>query len=140
MDSRREAVSRDISHWRDNENFLQWIVTINHISYEQAKELTAERFLGGWCEDFALYFAVRFGVPMLFLNQEHSIVNIAGLFFDAADCAGVERLSDMKYVRESPKLSRLSEEQLEKLLEVDEEWRKYKPLASRVGMIEKYEH
>ena len=134
---KREETIEDISHFRENENYIEWMMEINRISREQVLSLTTEEYLGGWCEDFALYFAISHGVPMLFLNHEHNIVKIDCLYFDAADSNGAEKLSDLQYVKESPELSKLTEEELQKLVIVDEDWKGYSPLANHVGMIEK---
>ena len=128
----------DISGWRTNKNFLKWMTTINPgLTEEEVLLFKPKKWIGGWCEDFALYFAVRWNVPMLFLADEHNLVKIDGKYFDGADTYGKERLEDLQFVREHNSLCKLTEEELEKLLVEDVEWKNYKPLASRVHLIEK---
>ena len=75
---------------------------------------------------------------MLFLNREHDLVRIGGLYFDGADLHGKPRLSEMEYVRRwSPELSKKTEEELLSLLEEDWEWRGYPPLARHAGEVER---
>ncbi len=129
---------KDISGWKNNKNFLKWMAAINpSLDKEDILLISEEQWIGGWCEDFALYFAIRWNVPMLFLAHEHDLVKIDGKYYDGADIHGKKRLQDMQFVREHDSLYRLAEEELEKLLIVDEDWKGYRPLASKVGLIER---
>ncbi len=76
---------------------------------------------------------------MLFLNREHDLVKIDGKYYDGANLSGSTTLSEMKYARESERLNGLSETQLESMLEVDDEWREYPPLASKVDCIVRFQ-
>lgn len=128
----------DIANFRENQNFIDWMKTINHMTDERVLALTAENYIGGYCEDWALYFAIRYGVDMLFLNEQHDLVKIGGLYYDGANPEGVKRLSDLKFVRDPANgLSEKTEDELEAMLRVDNDWKSYAPLANHVDIIEK---
>lgn len=150
----------DIANFRENQNFIDWMTTVNHCTESKIRSLTDENYLGGWCEDWALYFAIRYGVDMLFLNEQHDLVKIGGLYYDGANPEGVKRLSDLKFVRDpanglSEKIEpektedglseetedgiqvMLTEDELEAMLRVDDDWKSYPALANYVGIIEK---
>lgn len=128
----------DIAHFRENQNFIEWMTTVNHCTESKIRSLTDENYLGGWCEDWALYFAIRYGVDMLFLNEQHNLVKIGGLYYDGANPEGVKKLSDLKFVRDPANgLSEKTEDELEAMLRVDNDWKSYPALANYVGIIEK---
>ena len=155
----------DIANFKENKNFMKWMTTVNHCTESTIRSLTDENYLGGWCEDWALYFAIRYGVDMLFLNEQHDLVKIGGLYYDGANPEGVKRLSDLKFVRDpanglSEKIEpektedglsektepektgdgiqvMLTEDELEAMLRVDDDWKSYPALANYVGIIEK---
>lgn len=131
------SVESDISSYRKNKNFILWMKTINGMSDEKVLSLTPENYIGGYCEDFALYFAIRYGVNMLFLNEEHDIVQIDGKFYDGFNSSGVRNLKDLHYVKTSESLNGLSEEKLRSLLRVDNDWKTYRPLKNNIYLIEK---
>ena len=120
-----------------SENFINWMMTINNMSKEDVLKLTSDNYIHGYCEDFGLYFAIRYNVPLLFLNEEHNIIKIKDKYYDGSNINGIKKLSDLTYVKEFEHLSKLSEIELLSLLKVDEEWRTYKPLANHVHMIER---
>ena len=131
-----QKVIEDISNYRSNNNFIKWMETINCLSKEEVLQLNSYNYIHGYCEDFGLYFAIRYGVDLLFLNREHNLVKINNLYFDGANEEGVQYLKDLDYVKESSKLNKLSEEELINLLKVDEAWKTYEVLANNVYLIE----
>lgn len=131
----------DIANFRDNPNFIEWMATVNHCPESRIRSLTAENYLGGYCEDWALYFAIRYNVPMLFLDERHDLVKIGGLYYDGANPEGAERLSDLAFVRDPANgLSDKTEDELEAMLRVDDDWKSYPALANYIGIIEKAGH
>ena len=130
-------VSNDVSNFRTNDNFINWMMTINALSKESILRLSPLDYIHGLCEDFGVYFAVRYNVELLFLNNEHNVVKIMNKFYDGFNSYGVINLSDLQYVKESEHLSKLSEAGLRTMLKVDNDWKTYKPLSSNVHLIER---
>ena len=127
-----------IKNFRDNPNFILWMTTVNHCTEEKIRSLTTENYLGGWCEDWALYFAIRYNVPMLFLDERHDLVKIDDKYYDAANPEGVSRLSDLEFVKNpANRLSDKTEEELQSMLKIDNDWKNYPALSHYVHLIEK---
>ena len=131
-----QDIIKDISNYKSNNNFIEWMQIINDLSKEEVLKLNSYNYLHGYCEDFGLYFAIRYGVDLLFLNKEHNLVKINNLYFDGANVKGVQYLKDLDYVKESSKLNKLSEKELIDLLKVDEDWKTYDVLARNIHLIE----
>ena len=64
-----QKVIKDISNYRSNDNFIRWMETINCLSKEEVLQLNSYNYLHGYCEDYGLYFSIRYGVDLLFLNK-----------------------------------------------------------------------
>ena len=131
-------IKSDISSFYKNKNFIKWMKKINNLSEKDVLNLSVENYFHGYCEDQALYFAIRYDVDLLFLNNEHNLIKINNRYYDAANTSGVEYLSDLIYVKSSQNLSLLTENQLLKLIKTDNDWKAYKPLLENIYLIEKY--
>lgn len=130
---RKEDVIKAISNYRSDDNFRLWIETVN--PGKKLEDISPEMFIGGYCEDFAVYWSVRYGVDMLFINEEHDVVKVCGLYFDAVNSSGVENISDLEYVKSSDTLKSLPESRLRELTKVDREWMNYPILEDNAAII-----
>ena len=128
----------NILHYRSDDNYIEWMMAINDMSKNEVLNLTRDNLIHGYCEDFAVYFSYKYDIPMLLLGTEHDILKVDGKYYDGYNIEGVSKLTDLQYVKESPTLSIRTNKGLTKLLEVDEEWKSYKPLSSKVHLIKKY--
>lgn len=127
----------DIASHNFNQNYIEWMSKVNRKEETWVKlYLTPESLIGGYCEDFGLYWSIRYGIDLLFLNGEHNLIKYGNKYYDGYNTQGVSKLKDLQYVKDSD-LKGKTEDELQDLLYIDEGWKNYKPLSDNIKLIER---
>ncbi len=127
------AFKENIMHHDEYDDYIKWMSCINgrkpSISYVET--LTPDRLIGGYCEDFGVYFAYKYDIDLFFLDNEHDLLWVNDRFYDGFNVEGVDSLDDLEFIK-------IYSKDKEHKLVIDEEWKSYHPLTSNLFLIEKF--
>ena len=132
-----EAFKHNIRNFTEYADYLAFMGVINGRSTEEAKAITGDMLIGGYCEDFAAYFCYKYDLPMLDLDGSHCLVKVDGLYYDGCNNHGVCRLQQLEFVKRTPLYRNLMEEELGAMLKVYDDWKTYEVFTNNFTLIDK---
>lgn len=133
-------IVENLRDYRMDEDWISWMSSLLSIPREEVnRKVSPSVLIDGCCEDFAVFFCIKYGVPLWCLDDAHFLLVIDGKFYDGFNNLGVSKLKDLEFVKKYDLLTgryrRMSEEEMRGLLKIDNRWKTYEPYRRNCGLI-----
>lgn len=134
----KEQFLDNVKRHNEYPDYRNFMGVINGIQPENVpKEVTNDKLIHGFCEDFAVYVAKKYGVELYDLGRSHVLMKLDGRYYDGYNVDGVDHLSDLQFVKTNKRYSDMPESKLLTMLVYYEKWSGYQVFIDAFGLIDK---
>lgn len=129
----------NIHNFRNYEDFVEWMSELNNMSKEDVNvKLTPSVLIGGYCEDFGVYFAYKYNLPLWCFDDCHFLLIVNGRYYDGYNNFGINSLKKLEFIKQRHYYDDKTEDELKSMLKIDEKWKDWWEHVRCYHCIDKY--
>jgi len=134
---------KNLHNYRRYNDYLSWMSVLMNTPKEYVNaNLTPSQLIDGCCEDFGVYFCIKYGIPLwAFDGGAHYLLIVDGRYYDGFNNTGVDNLKDLEFVSMlngiCGRYVDMTEEEMRQLLEVYDGWKDYDLYKENAHLIDK---